>query len=79
MGSYNNHTKVIIISPRLDNANIPLYYLEYVVYHEMVHAVVGTRISPSGRRDVHGRDFKRLERLFDKYKEAIKFESTFPW
>lgn len=37
-------------------------HLEALLYHEMCHAVLGRPKVVRGRRQVHGRDFKSLER-----------------
>lgn len=37
-------------------------YLEPLLYHEMCHAIIGVPPEKNGRRQIHGRDFKKLER-----------------
>ncbi len=72
LGSYHNSTNVIRISPVLDSIKIPRYVLEYVVYHEMLHARIN--IAPcSGRRRVHSNEFNQREKLFIDYAPAIAF------
>ena len=38
-----------------------LWFLNYVLYHEMLHSVVPDEVYPSGRRRVHTEEFYRRE------------------
>lgn len=73
LGSYNNHDRLIRINPSLDSRSVPRYFLEFIVYHEMLHADIGLDERP-GRRTVHCRDFKKRERLFRNYDRAVQWE-----
>jgi hypothetical protein len=78
LGSYRRQTDTIRINPVLDRKTVPHYYIEFVVYHEMLHAAIGSeekakRCTP-GR--VHTRAFKERERLFKEYEKAIRWESN---
>ncbi|MBI5103206.1 MAG: hypothetical protein HZB33_15430 [Nitrospirae bacterium] len=75
LGSYNSRTDIIRINPILDRKNVPRYYLEFIIYHEMLHADLGVR-KKNGRREVHSREFKRRERLFRDYDKALLWEKT---
>jgi predicted metal-dependent hydrolase len=73
LGSYNNHTNTIRINPLLDRKTVPRYFVDFVVYHEMVHA--DTEITEKrGRRSVHSKEFRRRERLFRHYDRAVAWE-----
>ncbi len=73
LGSYSNHTDVIRISPALDRKGVPRYFIEFVVYHEMLHADLrGAHCD--GRRVVHSKEFRRRERQFKDYERAIAWE-----
>lgn len=74
LGSYNYETRTIRINPILDSPRVPLYFVEYVVYHEMLHAALGIKRQRNGRRAVHTREFKERERQFRHYEEAIQWE-----
>ena len=37
-------------------------HLEALLYHEMCHAILGIPIRTNGRRNIHGREFRALER-----------------
>lgn len=73
LGSYSRETNTIRISPLLDRRTIPSYFLEFVVYHEMLHSDVDP-VSRNGKRLVHTGDFRRRERLFRHYKKAMERE-----
>ena len=74
LGSYCPATGIITMSPRLDRAGIPEYFVEYVLYHEMLHAAIGVDTGMNGRRRIHPPEFKRLERLYPDYARAAAFE-----
>lgn len=70
LGSYDSRAHRITIHPALDQEWVPRLCIARVVHHEMLHAVYPERKSPSGRRILHGPEFKRAEALFKDAKEA---------
>ncbi len=75
-GSYDQHRDQIRINPLLDSTDVPLYFLEFIVYHEMLHAVCRPKMDPSGRCSVHTAEFRAKERQFPQYKEAKEWEKS---
>ncbi|MEJ2697253.1 MAG: SprT-like domain-containing protein [Candidatus Sulfobium sp.] len=73
LGSYSRHTHTIRINPVLDSKSVPRYFVEFVLYHEMLHADVGTE-KKGGRRIVHSRSFREREMLFADYERALAWE-----
>jgi len=73
LGSYNAQNNMIRINPLLDNNKVPKYFLEFIVYHEMLHADVGVAVN-GARRSVHSREFKKRETYFKKYHRAVAWE-----
>jgi predicted metal-dependent hydrolase len=73
LGSYNHHDRVIKINPILDSDRVPRYFLEFVIYHEMLHADIGIE-DGSGRRELHSREFRKREKLFRHYEKASAWE-----
>jgi len=71
LGSYCKDEKVIRINPVLDSGKVPRYYMEYVVYHEMLHAHMDAGTC-EGR--VHSNEFKRRERMFRHFQKALSWE-----
>jgi len=75
LGCYDERTHLIRINPCLDRKNIPLYVIENVVYHEMLHAYLGIQ-TVGGRRRMHTPRFRRMERCFLHYDQARKWEEA---
>jgi hypothetical protein len=77
LGSFSGASELIRINPLLDSLAVPKYYIEYVVYHEMLHADMHAKASgskPARRRRVHCSEFKQREREFRQFERAIKWE-----
>lgn len=72
LGHHDHVHNAIIISRTLDNAAVPPFVVEYVLYHEMLHVKHPARII-SGRTVYHGRAFRDEERLFERFDEALKW------
>lgn len=72
-GVYEKQTRQIRINPLLDDPKIPLYFVEFIVYHEMLHAICPTEMDEGGRCKIHTAEFKRRERLFPYYTEAKRW------
>lgn len=71
LGSYNEKTNTITISRRLDNPRVPLFFVEHVLFHEMLHAVF-----PREPHKMHTEKFKRYERLHPDYERAREWEKS---
>jgi predicted metal-dependent hydrolase len=59
----------------MDSKRVPGYFIEYVVYHEMLHAAIGIQ-EREGRRSIHSAEFKKREKLFKYYERAMAWENT---
>ncbi len=70
-GGYYPGEALIRIHPRLDQSFVPKYVIRYIVYHEMLHAHIGIEQTEGGRRSIHPRTFKRMERTFPEYEKAV--------
>jgi len=73
LGSYSRVPDIIRINPVLDKRSVPGYFVSFVVYHEMLHAAVGT-VFRGGRRLVHSKEFKKREKLFRDFERAVAWE-----
>ena len=73
-GTIQEEDKMIRIHPLLDRAFVPTWFLEYVVYHEMLHAMVPDKYDESGRRLVHHQKFLDREREFHWFRRAKTWE-----
>jgi hypothetical protein len=70
LGSYSPVTQIIRIHPNLDDAKVPVYVVKFVIYHEMLHAHLGIGTHASGRRAVHPRKFREMERAYPDFARA---------
>ena len=73
MGSYSVEDRLIRIHPSLDRPFVPRLFVEWIVYHEMLHQkhdipVVG------GRRQFHTPEFLAEEATFDGFDRARHWE-----
>lgn len=73
LGLYYDTLKLIKIHRLLDNPLVPDFVIEFVVFHEMLHAVCPAYIDERGVHRVHGAEFKRREESFYCYKEATEW------
>ncbi len=74
MGSYSADSKVIRIHPALDQPKVPRYFVEWIVFHEMLHEVHPARRQPDGRRVVHTKEFNAHEERFHDIRRARRWE-----
>ncbi len=77
LGCYCPGRGRIIMNRRLDRPDIPRYFVEYVLFHEMLHEVLGIGERPDGRRDIHGSLFKLMERTYPGADRALAFERRY--
>jgi hypothetical protein len=74
-GSYLAEERLIRIHPTLDSESVPRFFVESIVHHEMLHAVIPIeRDEGSGRRCIHPPEFHERERRFEKFDEAAEWE-----
>ena len=70
LGSCTTEERLIRINAIFQDLEIPLWYLEFIIYHEMIHALQGPR------EDHHNQEFLELEKLHANYDRAIEYELT---
>lgn len=75
-GSFDQSCRQIRMNPRLDDSLVPLYFIEYIVYHEMLHAVFPTEMNGRGRCAIHTGPFRDKERQFPQFELAKKWEKN---
>ncbi|MFQ5700494.1 MAG: SprT-like domain-containing protein [Acidobacteriota bacterium] len=78
-GSYSESKRIIRINPSLDRPFVPRFFVEFVVYHEMLHAAIGYRKTPNGRRSLHSARFREEERQYYFYRSARRWENANLW
>jgi hypothetical protein len=73
LGVYDHQTREIRIHPALDRPEVPTYFVEFIIFHEMLH-----QLFPSshghGRRVHHPRAFRDREKAFPLYGAALRWE-----
>lgn len=75
LGSYSVEEALIRIHPVLDASDVPGFFVEWIVYHEMLHEVHDMPIV-EGRRIYHTPAFRRAEAQYERYVEAVLWERT---
>lgn len=75
MGSYCEEQELIRIHPALDQAFVPVYFVESVVFHEMLHEWHGVVETKDGRRCVHSAEFQADEQRYPLFREARRWEA----
>jgi hypothetical protein len=76
MAFFHPTAQVIAVSPTLDTEEVPIYVLEYLLYHEMLHAFLGIN-KRNGKKYVHTPEFHALEKQFLMFDEANFFLKKF--
>jgi hypothetical protein len=65
LGTFDRERNLVTISRVLDNAEVPRFFVAFVVFHEMLHAVQG-----DDEEGDHGPEFRRVERMHPDYRRA---------
>ncbi len=73
LGVYDHQTREIRIHPSMDRSDVPRFFVEFIVFHEMLHQLFPSPAS-LGRRVHHPRAFRDRERAFPLYEAAIRWE-----
>jgi hypothetical protein len=73
LGVYDHQTREIRIHPALDRPEVPAFFVEFIVFHEMLHQLFPSS-GRSGRRVHHPRAFRDRERAFPLYAAALRWE-----
>jgi hypothetical protein len=73
MGSFSVEDRIIRVHPALDRAEVPIFFVEWIVFHEMLHGRCEIRRS-GRRRCFHPPEFLAQERQFADYQRASAWE-----
>ena len=76
LGSYDFEQRLVRVHPSLDQRVVPSFFIEYIVYHELLHALYPPIEDASGRRCVHTEEFKQMETRYPLYHEALAWEAS---
>jgi hypothetical protein len=69
LGHHDGVHDTIVISKTLDSEDVPDWFVEYILYHEMLHIKHPARLI-NGRRYYHTKAFRADEQRFPHYHEA---------
>ncbi len=72
LGYHDSALQLIVISRYLDRRGVPERVVDYIMYHELLHTLIRPEIR-RGKRIVHPPEFKRREREFEHYNEALRW------
>ncbi len=75
LGHYDPAHDAIVLNRGLDDHQVPAWVLEYVLFHEMLHAHLGEQTC-GGQRFVHHAEFREAEKRFVEFDKAKKFIRT---
>lgn len=73
-GSYNRPLKLVRINEILDHALTPYYFIEFIVYHEMLHHVCPGYTDEKGRERIHTALFRKREKEYPHFERAKEWE-----
>jgi hypothetical protein len=73
LGSYTMEDGLIRIHPVLDAKDVPQFFVEWIIYHEMLHEVHDMPLV-GGRRVYHTPAFLRAEARFEHHAKAVSWE-----
>ncbi|RKG84225.1 hypothetical protein [Corallococcus terminator] len=73
LGVYDHQTREIRIHPALDRPEVPAFFVEFIVFHEMLHQLFPSS-GRMGRRVHHPRAFRERERTYPHYGAALRWE-----
>lgn len=72
--SVQEERRLIRVHPLLDAPFVPLWFMESVLFHEMLHTVVPDEVDAHGRRIVHTQEFYRREQEHPYFRRAKQWE-----
>ncbi len=76
LGSFEPDTSLVRVNPVLDQAAVPRWFVRYILFHELLHAVLPPRPGPGGRTIHHGPEFRRRERAYADYDRALAWQDS---
>jgi hypothetical protein len=74
LGSFDAELALVRIHPALDQAAVPAWFVRYVLFHELLHAVYPPVRNADGRWIRHGAAFRERERAYPDLARALAWE-----
>ncbi len=72
MGTYNLNEDTVTVNRGLDQRSVPAYVVDFIMYHELLHKLLGVR-TVGTRRHAHTPEFRKLEQAHPQYQQAQDF------
>jgi hypothetical protein len=72
LGCFDPGLDQIVLNVRLDRASVPIFVVEYVLFHEMLHVKHPIRAAACGLQS-HSAKFRQEEKRFAGYERARRF------
>ena len=72
LGHHDGVHETIVISKTLDSEEVPEWFVEYILYHEMLHIKHPARLI-NGRRYYHTKAFRTDEQRYPRFNEAQRW------
>jgi hypothetical protein len=73
-GTYSAGELLIRIHPALDSKEVPEYFVEHVIHHEILHEVYPPIWNGFNQWRIHHYDFRVAEAATPSYKDAMKWK-----
>lgn len=70
LGHHDGDLDTVVISRALDDPDVPESVVAYVLYHELLHHIMGIQEGPDHSRRLHPPAFRRREQRFPHWAEA---------
>ncbi len=74
LGSFDSDGRIVRIHPVLDQPGVPAWFVRYVVFHELLHAVHPIERGAGDRWIHHSATFRRRERAYSDHRRALVWE-----
>lgn len=74
LGSFEPAARLVRLHPVQDQRGVPEWFVRFVLFHELLHAVHPPAKDASGRWIHHGSQFRRRERAHPDYARALSWE-----
>ncbi len=74
LGSFDPLRYAVRVHPVLDSPQTPHFFVRYILFHELLHAVLDGPPQEGARRRTHGPEFRSRERQYVDYERARDWE-----
>ena len=71
-GHYQPNEDILLISRTLDAPSIPTYFIDFIMYHELLHKALGAKVV-NGKRYSHTPEFRQAEKQYKEYPQAQEY------